>query len=60
MVLSYARQHGQIKRAEVMELCRLSTDQAAKLLKKLKARGLLVQHGERRGACYTPGIHGDV
>lgn len=25
MVLSYVRQHGQIKRSEVMELCRLSS-----------------------------------
>ena len=33
MVLSYVRQHGQIKRAEVMELCRLSSDQASSLLK---------------------------
>lgn len=53
MVLNYMRQHGQIKRAEVMELCRLSTDQAAKLLKKLKTDGAIVQHGKNRGAVYT-------
>ncbi|MCH9826283.1 MAG: putative DNA binding domain-containing protein [Gammaproteobacteria bacterium] len=58
MVLNYVRQHGRVKRAEVMELCRLSSDQAAKLLKKLKARGALVQQGERRGASYTPGSSG--
>ena len=28
----------------------LSRDQAAKLLKRLKADGKLIQHGERRGA----------
>lgn len=55
MVLNYARQHGQIRRAEVMELCRLSEGQAKDLIKKLKARGLLVQHGERRAAYYTAG-----
>ena len=55
MVLNYVRQHGRIKRAEVMELCRLSSDQAAKLLKKLKARGALLQQGERRGSSYTLG-----
>jgi len=55
MVLSYVRQHGQIKRADVMDLCRLSEDQAAKLLKKLKSAGALVQTGERRWAVYTLG-----
>ena len=53
MVLSYVRQHGQIKRAEVMELCRLSVDQAATLLKRLKQRGDIEQRGERRGSSYT-------
>ncbi len=52
MVLSYVRQHGQIKRADVVELCRLTPDQAAKLLKKLKMSGALVQQGEKRGASY--------
>ena len=53
MVLSYVRQHGQIKRAEVMELCRLSSDQAARLLKRMKQDGLLQQSGERRWSVYT-------
>ncbi|WP_312171153.1 ATP-binding protein [Stutzerimonas kunmingensis] len=55
MVLNYVRQYGQIKRAEVMELCRISTDQAAKLLKKLKDKGAIVQSGKNRGATYTLG-----
>ncbi|MGE6660908.1 ATP-binding protein [Pseudomonas sp. NPDC077408] len=53
MVLNYVQQHGQIKRAEVMGLCRISTDQAAKLLKKLKDKGAIVQSGKNRGATYT-------
>jgi ATP-dependent DNA helicase RecG len=53
LVLSYVRQHGRIARAEVADLCRLSPDQSAKLLKKLKEQGLLQQHGERRWATYT-------
>jgi ATP-dependent DNA helicase RecG len=53
MVLSYAQQHGRITRSDVTTLCRLSSDQAAKLLKRLKERGLLVQHGARRWASYT-------
>ncbi|WP_150304724.1 ATP-binding protein [Pseudomonas saliphila] len=53
MVLSYVQQHGQIKRAEVMDLCRLSPDQAAKLLTRMKDKGALIQQGERRWAVYT-------
>lgn len=53
LVLNYVRQHGRIARADVIELCRLSSDQAAKLLKKLKEQGVLQQHGERRWASYT-------
>jgi ATP-dependent DNA helicase RecG len=55
MVLSYVQQHGQITRAEVMELCSLSTDQAAKLLHRMKQKGLLKQSGERRWAVYMSG-----
>lgn len=55
MVLSYVRQHGQIKRGEAMELCRLSKDQAWKLLNRLTKQGNLKQHGEKRGAVYTLG-----
>jgi len=53
MVLNFVRQHGRIVRADVMELCRLSSDQAATLLRRLKAKGVLQQHGERRWASYT-------
>ncbi|MDC6167004.1 ATP-binding protein [Paucibacter sp. XJ19-41] len=53
MVLSYIRQHGRIVRGDVMELCRLSSDQAATLLRRLKANGVLKQQGERRWASYT-------
>ncbi|MDZ7865536.1 DNA glycosylase AlkZ-like family protein [Acidovorax sp.] len=53
LVLNYARQHGSIRRSEVVELCRLTAPQARDLLKRLKVAGRLVQHGERRGAYYT-------
>ncbi|VVM57914.1 hypothetical protein PS645_01100 [Pseudomonas fluorescens] len=58
MVLSYVRQHGQIKRAEVMELCRLAEGQAKKLLGRLRDEQRLIQHGERRGSYYTRGPQG--
>ena len=54
MVLSYARQHKQIRRAEVMDLCRLNATQSRDLLKRLRDAGHLSQHGERRWAYYTP------
>ena len=53
MVLSFIDTHGAIKRADVMELCHLSKDQAAKLLKKLADEDKLKMHGVRRGAYYT-------
>lgn len=52
MVLSYIDKHGSIKRAEVMDLCHLTQDQAYKLLLRLKKRGEVVQIGERKGAIY--------
>jgi len=53
MVLSYVQQYGQIKRAEVMDLCRLTEDQAWQLLKRLVSAEKLVKHGERRWSFYT-------
>jgi ATP-dependent DNA helicase RecG len=53
MVLGHVRHHGRIRRSEVIELCHLTGDQAAKLLKRLKTEGRLVSHGEKRGAFYT-------
>ena len=53
LVLNYIEQHGQIKRAEVMELCRMSENQASKLLIKLRNQGRLRSHGTRGGTFYT-------
>lgn len=55
LVLSYVRQHGSIRRNEVVDLCRLTGPQARDLLRRLKVAGQLQQHGERRGAYYTLG-----
>ncbi|MFH0825647.1 MAG: ATP-binding protein [Pseudomonadota bacterium] len=52
MVLSYIDKHGSIRRAEVMDLCRIGADQAYKLLKRLKDSGIIRQKGERKGAVY--------
>jgi len=53
MVLSHVQHHGRIRRNEVIDLCHLTGDQAAKLLRRLKNEDRLVQHGERRWAFYT-------
>jgi ATP-dependent DNA helicase RecG len=55
LVLNYVQQHGRIQRNEVMDLCRLSVEQAKGLLKRLKSDGKLTQHGEKRGTFYSLG-----
>ncbi|MEJ6001334.1 DNA glycosylase AlkZ-like family protein [Paucibacter soli] len=55
LVLSYARQHGRIQRADVMDLCRLTEGQAKDLLKRLKAQGKLQLEGAGRASAYVPG-----
>ena len=55
MVHSYVKQHGQIRRADVIELCRLSPDEAKRLLARLEGEGVLTLHGVRRGAWYSAG-----
>jgi DNA-binding transcriptional ArsR family regulator len=52
MVLNYIDKHGSTKRAEVMDLCRITKDQAYNLLSRLKDIGKIEQTGERKGAIY--------
>ena len=60
MVLNYVSQHGRIRRAEAMELCRLSGDQAQKLLRRMTEDGRLTMRGNRRGAFYVLAGSGQV
>lgn len=55
MVLRFIREHGAIKRAEVMDLCRVSASQAYHLLNRLKKSGKIIQKGVLRHAVYTRG-----
>lgn len=55
MVLSFVRQHGQIKRAEVMELCRLSEGQAKNLLRRMVHAQALMLAGAGPGSHYRIG-----
>lgn len=60
MILSYAKQHGRIKRNEAVELCRLTGAQASKLLSRLANEGKLTKSGERRGSYYTLGPNAKI
>lgn len=53
MVLQYVATNGRITRREAAELCKLSPDQAKRILSRLVARGELRMEGERKGAFYT-------
>ena len=55
MVLSFVREHGQIKRAEVMELCHLSEGQAKNLLRRMVQTQALTLAGAGAGAHYRIG-----
>jgi ATP-dependent DNA helicase RecG len=52
MILQYVDAHGKITRREVVELCRVSPNQARYLLKTLTDQGLLELVGVGRGAHY--------
>ncbi len=52
MVLQYVEKHGRITRREAAEPCRLSSDQAYRLLTRLATEGRIVRHGSKKGARY--------
>ena len=53
MIIQYVEKLARISRREVAELCRLSPDQAKRVLARLVERGALIAHGERKGAFYV-------
>jgi len=55
MVRNYVREHGSIRRRDVMELCRLEKMQAYRLLQRLSHADVLERIGERRSAYYVAG-----
>lgn len=57
-MLNYVREHGAIRRAEVIELCRLSAGQAQNLLKLMKMTELLLLEGAERISAYRLGPKG--
>ena len=61
MVLQYARTQGRITRSEAAELCRLSLDQAKRLLLRMVAEGRLAQQGTGKATYYelAPEMRGE-
>lgn len=55
LVKKYVAQNGSIKRAQVVELCRLKPKQATQLLLDMEAKEILQRQGERRWTTYIPG-----
>ena len=55
LVCKHVAEFGAIKRAHVMELCRLDENQATRLLARLVEGGRLTPTGEKRGRVYGPG-----
>jgi ATP-dependent DNA helicase RecG len=53
MVLQYVQSHGRITRKDAAALCRISEDQASRLLRKLSSDGTLRPEGKGRGTSYT-------
>lgn len=52
LVKNYVAQHGRITRQEVVELCRLTPDQAYKLLKRLCDESFIKKQGDKKGRHY--------
>nr|MBK7069632.1 hypothetical protein [Deltaproteobacteria bacterium] len=51
-VIQHAKAHGEVRRADVVALCRLADDQATRLLKRLVREEAASRRGRRKGAWY--------
>ena len=52
MVMQYIDVNGRITRKEAADLCRISPDQAYRLLKSLMLKSKIRMHGTKRGSWY--------
>lgn len=55
MIIKYVRAHGQIKRKDVIELCKIGPYQASRLLGRLVEAGTLRKVGEHKATIYQAG-----
>ena len=56
MVLTFVDQHDSITRREAADLCRITSEQASRLLRRLRDEGKLTLVGEKRAARYLKPI----
>ncbi len=56
LVLGFARQHGKVRRADVMQLCHLSKDQASRLLRRMTTEDMLRSYGDGRWRYYAENL----
>jgi ATP-dependent DNA helicase RecG len=56
-VLQFARAHGRITRKDAATLCRIGSNQASRLLRKLKSENKLQQEGQGRAVIYVVPPH---
>ena len=52
-VLEYARSHGAITRNDIIELLKVSTSTASRVIRKMVKSNLLKQNGKARNTNYT-------
>ncbi len=55
MIRAFVREHGSIRRQDVIELCKLNPHQASRLLQRLVEQKALVRKGKHRGTFYEGG-----
>lgn len=55
MVRRFVREHGSIRRRDVIDLCRMGGQQATRLLRSLVDRKVLKKRGKQRGTYYEAG-----
>ena len=53
MVKTYLREHGEIRRQEVADLCQLAPREAGRLLERMVKDGEIALHGQRKMSFYT-------
>jgi ATP-dependent DNA helicase RecG len=55
MVRAYVRKHGEIRRQDVIDLCRIGSDQAKRLLARLVEERVLAREGTGKSTRYVSG-----
>jgi ATP-dependent DNA helicase RecG len=52
MVIQYVKKHGKVTRSEAVKLCRISEDQAKRLLTRMVKDGKLAKQGSGKSTFY--------